>query len=67
MINIRVLLLISIIITISACSKESLKRAGYETLQNIQQLECQKNLALECSERESFDTYQRKIEENEDI
>ena len=63
--NVHVLLLTSIVFSISACSTESLKRTGYETLQNVEQLECQEDVRVQCSERESYDSYQRKIKDNE--
>jgi len=59
----HVVLLAGVIFTISSCSKESLKRTGYETLQNVQEQRCQKDLSSECPERESYDAYQRKMEE----
>ena len=51
-----------LIIAISACSTGSLKRTGYETLQNIGEMQCQKELSSECQKRESYDAYQRKLE-----
>jgi hypothetical protein len=63
--NIPVLLLTVIVFTIPACSKESLKRSGYKTLQNIQEQKCKKNPATECPEQESYDNYQRKKQEIE--
>lgn len=50
------------VLTVSACSTESLKRTGYETLQNVQEQQCQKELSSECPERESYDAYQRERE-----
>jgi len=63
--NILVLLLTVIVFTIPACSKESLKRTGYKTLQNIQEQKCQKNPSTECPELESYEDYQREREELE--
>ena len=63
--NVHALLLTSIVFSISACSSESLKRTGYETLQNVQQLECQEDVRLECPERESYDSYQNKMKDSE--
>jgi hypothetical protein len=59
----HVVLLAGVLFTVSSCSTESLKRTGYETLQNVQEQRCQKDLSSECPERESYDAYQRKIEE----
>ncbi len=63
--NAHVFLLAGIIFTIQACSTESLKRTGYETLQNIQQQQCQGDLSSECPKRDSYDTYQRKLKDLE--
>ncbi len=63
--NARIFVLAGVILAISSCSTESLKRTGYETLQNIQETQCQKYLSADCSERESYDTYRRRMEDNE--
>lgn len=47
----------------SGCSTEAWKRTGYETLQNIHQQQCAKSFSTECGERQSYDAYQRKVEE----
>ena len=49
----------SIIITLYGCSAESLKRVGYETMQNIGQQQCEKDYSSECPERLNYDEYQR--------
>ena len=56
----KIISLIGFIFVISSCSSESLKRTGYETLQNIGQQQCEKELSSECQERESYDDYQKK-------
>jgi hypothetical protein len=58
-------LLATLLTAVCGCSTESWKRTGYETLQNIKQQQCEKNLSKECEERKSYDTYQREIEEAE--
>ncbi len=63
--NARVFLLTGVSFTILSCSTESLKRTGYETLQNIQQQQCQEDLSSECLKRESYETYQRKLKDLE--
>jgi len=56
----RVLYLLVAGLLISAgCSNQSLQRTGYETLQNIEEQRCQKDLSAECPQRDSFDAYQR--------
>jgi hypothetical protein len=57
MINIRAVLVTGIIFSILACSTETLKRTGYETLQNVQEQQCRKDLSSECQKRESYDAY----------
>ena len=49
----------------TSCSKDSLKRTSYETLKNIHEQQCQKDLSSDCPERESYDAYQRKIRDHE--
>lgn len=61
--NDYLLLLISMIFSMTACSAETFKRTGYETLQNIQETKCQKELSAECSDRESYDAYQKKLKD----
>ena len=63
--NTCVFLLTGIIFIIPACSTETLKRAGYETLQNVQEQQCQKELSSDCPERESYEAYQGKIKDLE--
>ncbi|MFQ5469073.1 MAG: hypothetical protein ACE5EH_02075 [Gammaproteobacteria bacterium] len=57
-------IVIPIVVIFSGCTTNELKRAGYETLQNIQQYECDKEPLSDCPERESFDEYQQKREES---
>lgn len=45
------------------CSGESVKRLTYESLQSRQQIECQKDPAMACPEREPYDRYQQKRDE----
>ena len=47
----------------AGCSAQSLQRTGYETLQNIEQQRCRKDLSAECAPRESFDSYRRERRE----
>ena len=44
---------------IQGCSNDRANRLTYEMLQSRQQLECQKSLAQECPERQSYDSYQQ--------
>jgi hypothetical protein len=58
-------LLLVIIILTAGCSADTAKRTAYETLQNVHEQECLKNLASDCEKRESYDDYQRKRKELE--
>jgi len=53
------MLLGGLIVFSAGCTTESLQRTGYETLQNIEQERCLRNLSSPCPERESYDEYQR--------
>lgn len=58
----KAVLLATLVPAVCGCSTESWKRTGYETLQNIHQQQCEKNLSMECEERKSYDAYQRDVE-----
>ena len=45
---------------VSACSIETLQRTGFETLQGIQEQQCQRGVDADCPARERYDDYQRK-------
>lgn len=62
---IRLLLITLILFGIAGCSTETWKRAGYETLQNVKEQQCQKQSPEDCPERESYDKYQDKIKASE--
>ena len=55
--------LYALVLSAAACSTESLQRTGYETLQNIEQQRCQRDLSAQCAPRESFDSYRRERRE----
>jgi hypothetical protein len=61
----QLFVLAGVLIVISACSAETVKRTTYETLQNIGEVQCQKDLSANCSERESYEAYKRKTGDNE--
>jgi hypothetical protein len=56
-------LLVTLLPAVCACSTESWKQTGYETLQNIHQQQCEKNFSMECGERKSYEAYKREIED----
>jgi hypothetical protein len=61
----QLFLMMGILIAISACSEETVKRTTYETLQNIGEAQCQKDLSADCPDRESYETYKRNRSETE--
>ena len=63
---IQLSLVIGLVILAIACSKETLKRAGYETLQNVQKQQCQDELTADCSSGDSYETYQSKMKEHKE-
>lgn len=48
---------------VQGCSTETAKRLTYESLQTRQQLECQKTPGQVCPEREPYDDYRQKRDE----
>jgi hypothetical protein len=43
----------------SGCGGDAGARTAYETVQNMRQQECLKNLSSDCDKRDSYDEYQR--------
>ena len=58
-----VLSLLAIIAVAQGCSRDSLKRVTFDSMQNYSRQECLKNPDAECPEREGYDDYQRKRDE----
>jgi hypothetical protein len=54
------LLLALTTLIVSACTPSELKQATYETVQNIGDAQCQKQLSAPCRPRESYSSYQHK-------
>jgi len=52
-------LCLAIIALVSGCSSETAKRTAYETMQNVRQQECRKNLSTDCDKRDSYEDYER--------
>jgi hypothetical protein len=52
-----------VILITQGCSGEFAKRTAFETLQNIHEQQCERDLSGKCPERESYDDYQRKRKE----
>ena len=50
-------------VVVTACSGEDVRRTTYETLQNIGEQQCEKDLSSECPERQSYDEYRRSQQE----
>ncbi len=61
----KVTLLIVIFSVVQACTSDSLKRTTYESLENLRQHECHKDLSSECPERQHYEDYQRDKEDLE--
>jgi hypothetical protein len=57
-------LLLAAIAMNQRCSKETLARTGYETLQDIGEEQCNRDLCAQCPERDSYGAYQRKRRES---
>jgi len=52
-----------ILLAVAGCSGDAVKRTSYETLQSMRQQECQKDLTVECPQRERYEDYQRQREQ----
>jgi hypothetical protein len=61
----KVTLLIIVLGVVQACTSDSLKRSAYETMENIRQQECHKDLSSKCPERQSYEDYRHDTEELE--
>lgn len=59
------MLCLVIVALVSGCSSETAKRTAYETMQNVRQQECIKNMLPDCEKRESYEDYERKRKELE--
>jgi hypothetical protein len=63
---IKKITLVTVILgVVQACTSDSLKRTAYETMENVRQQECHKDLSSECPERQSYEDYRRNKEEAE--
>lgn len=58
--NMKCLLVPGVIVLLTGCSADSVKRIAYETLQNVRQQECMRNPAQDCGQQESYDDYRSK-------
>lgn len=56
----KMLSLCIVVMAITACSSETVQRTSYETLKNIEQQQCDKDLSKDCPPRESYEEYQKK-------
>ncbi|HEU0189095.1 MAG TPA: hypothetical protein VFQ97_03780 [Gallionella sp.] len=63
MANVVLALCLAIVAFASGCSSDTAKRTAYETLQNVRQQECMKNMSSDCEKREYYDDYERKRKE----
>lgn len=61
--RLHVLTALMLFVSLQGCSTEAAKRLTYESLQTRQQLECQKTPGQVCPEREPYDDYRQKRDE----
>ena len=47
------------LLVLTACNSETVKRTTYDTLQNIEKQQCQKDFSKNCPEQDSYDDYQK--------
>jgi hypothetical protein len=52
---------LSFIFTLYGCSADTVKRVTYNTVQNLGQQQCQKNLATDCKTQQNYDLYQNEL------
>lgn len=57
------ILFISILLIAQGCSKETVKRAAYDSGQLVGQQQCRSEFSADCPEPDSYDEYQRKRKE----
>ena len=53
-----------VIMQLTGCSSAAAKRTAFETLQNVQAQQCERDLSGNCPQREDYDDYQRKRAES---
>jgi hypothetical protein len=58
--NFARMLCLAIIELTAGCSADTAKRTAYETLQNVREQKCLKNLSSDCGKRETYEDYERK-------
>ena len=57
------ILLTGLLSLLHGCSNETVKRTSFETLQNLREQQCEKDLSGNCPAREHYSDYQRKRRE----
>jgi hypothetical protein len=50
-----------LILILYGCSADTVKRVTYNTVHNIGQQQCQKNLATDCKTQQNYDLYQNEL------
>ncbi len=50
-----------IMIMLPACSADTSRRAAYDSLQNMSDMDCRSNPGANCPEKQSYDEYQRDL------
>ncbi len=52
---------VTILLLLFGCSGEMAKRSAYESLQNVEQMNCRQQPGSACPEKRSYDDYQRSL------
>lgn len=63
MARVFIIFIMSLFLITAGCSKNQVKRTAYETLQNVRQQECSRELSVDCEKRERMEVYEDKREE----
>lgn len=56
----KISLSVLLLLVTQGCSQDSVKRATYETLQNMREQECSKTPSVDCEARERLEVYEDK-------
>jgi hypothetical protein len=54
------MLIMALLSLVQGCTSETVKRTSFETLQNMREQQCEKDLSGNCPKRLNYDEYQRK-------
>lgn len=54
-------LYLATLLALTGCGSDPIQRTAYETLRNLENQACEKDLSRACPPRESYDEYQAKL------